>query len=76
MLIILWILHGCIEIFGKFYGFCMDVTLKTPLFSRLGGRGQRSMLKDHTFALLNFGTLPFANILKFLPPGQAYGGKR
>ena len=22
---ILWILYGCIEICGKFYGFCMDV---------------------------------------------------
>jgi hypothetical protein len=22
---ILWILHGCIEICGKCYGFCMDV---------------------------------------------------
>ena len=30
--IILWILHDCIEICGKFYGYCMDVTLKTSMF--------------------------------------------
>ena len=30
-----WLLHECIKICGKFYGFCMDVTIKTPMFSRL-----------------------------------------
>ena len=32
MLIMLWILHGCIEIFGNFYGFCMDITIKFSMF--------------------------------------------
>ena len=32
---ILWIFNGCIEICGNFYGFSMDVTLKTSMFSRL-----------------------------------------
>ena len=32
---ILWILHGCIKVCGKFYECCMDVALKNPIFSRL-----------------------------------------
>ena len=40
-------MHGCNENLGKFYGFCMDVTMKTPMFSQLGDAGAPAAALAH-----------------------------
>ena len=40
------------------FGTNLKILSKKTIVKVWGGGGQRSMVKDHTFALFNFGTLP------------------
>ena len=44
----------------------LKILSKKTIFKVRGGGGQRSMVKYHTFALLNFGTLPLGDLLIYV----------